>query len=98
MNHHGNEEINYRPSSSISSDSKDSSNNIELNEINNSQLSNDSKKATNLNQDDPFPRDEFSIFGEHIACRMRNITNPKIRLLVQNQIHQLLFSAEMKNN
>ncbi|XP_076034558.1 uncharacterized protein LOC143021153 isoform X2 [Oratosquilla oratoria] len=40
-------------------------------------------------------RDEFDIFGEHIAARLRNISQDQVRLTAQHQIHSALFEAEM---
>ncbi|XP_044745587.1 uncharacterized protein LOC123307368 [Coccinella septempunctata] len=41
-------------------------------------------------------RDEYSIFGEWIACRMRNLQDPRARLTLQFNINNLLFDAEMQ--
>ncbi|XP_018010080.1 uncharacterized protein LOC108667549 isoform X2 [Hyalella azteca] len=40
-------------------------------------------------------RDEFSIFGEHIAARLRKIRDSRIRLLAQHRIHCALFDVEI---
>lgn len=40
-------------------------------------------------------RDDFTIFGEHVACRLRNFRDPYITSRVQNQIHNIIFEAEM---
>ncbi|KAF2358327.1 MADF domain [Trinorchestia longiramus] len=40
-------------------------------------------------------RDEYSIFGEHIACRLRKISDTRTRLLAQDRIHSVLFSIEV---
>ncbi|GBP40885.1 hypothetical protein EVAR_88946_1 [Eumeta japonica] len=40
-------------------------------------------------------RDNFSVFGEYIACRLRNLQDPLTISTVQNQIHNIIFQAEM---
>ncbi|CAK1596286.1 unnamed protein product [Parnassius mnemosyne] len=40
-------------------------------------------------------RDDFTIFGEHIACRLRNLRDPYTIATVQNQIHNIIFQAEI---
>ncbi|XP_066998517.1 cellular tumor antigen p53 [Anabrus simplex] len=42
-------------------------------------------------------RDEFVVFGEHVARKLRNIKNAKVRLLLQHKISNLLFEGEMTN-
>ncbi|CAB3253566.1 unnamed protein product [Arctia plantaginis] len=39
--------------------------------------------------------DEYSLYGEQIAIKLRNLSSPRTRLVVQNKINQLLFKAEM---
>ncbi|KAK9886210.1 hypothetical protein WA026_015727 [Henosepilachna vigintioctopunctata] len=48
-----------------------------------------------LNQESS-SRDEFTIFGELIACRLRKIKNVRTKLTVQFNITNLLFDAEMQ--
>lgn len=40
-------------------------------------------------------RDEFTVFAEHIAIRLKKITDTRTRLVVQHQINNILFEAEM---
>ncbi|CAK1602449.1 unnamed protein product [Parnassius mnemosyne] len=40
-------------------------------------------------------RDDFTVFGEHIACRLRNLRDPYTIATVQNQIHNIIFQAEI---
>ncbi|CAH0730575.1 unnamed protein product, partial [Brenthis ino] len=40
-------------------------------------------------------RDNFSVFGEYIVCRLRNLQDPLTISTVQNQIHNIIFQAEM---
>lgn len=39
--------------------------------------------------------DEYSLYGEQIAIKLRKLSSPRTRLVVQNKINQLLFEAEM---
>ncbi|KAG8309338.1 hypothetical protein J6590_061312 [Homalodisca vitripennis] len=39
--------------------------------------------------------DEYSLYGEQIAIKLRKLPSPRTRLVVQNKINQLLFEAEM---
>jgi hypothetical protein len=39
-------------------------------------------------------RDEFTVFGQHIANRLRNITDAQAQLITQHQINNILFEAE----
>lgn len=40
-------------------------------------------------------RDEFTVFAEHVAIRLKNITDVRARLVAQHQINNILFEAEM---
>lgn len=40
-------------------------------------------------------RDEFTVFAEHVAIRLKNITDVRSRLVAQHQINNILFEAEM---
>ncbi|XP_070150611.1 uncharacterized protein [Polyergus mexicanus] len=40
-------------------------------------------------------RDEFTVFAEHVAIRLKNITDVHARLVAQHQINNILFEAEM---
>lgn len=40
-------------------------------------------------------RDEFTVFAEHVAIRLKNITDARARLVAQHQINNILFEAEM---
>jgi ferric iron reductase protein FhuF len=40
-------------------------------------------------------RDEFTVFGEHIAHRLRNMSDAHTRLLAQHQINDVVFEAEI---
>ncbi|XP_046684498.1 uncharacterized protein LOC124370254 [Homalodisca vitripennis] len=39
--------------------------------------------------------DEYSLYGEQIAIKLRKLPSPRTRLVVQNKINLLLFEAEM---
>lgn len=41
-------------------------------------------------------RDEYTIFGELIACRLRKIRDPRKRLTLQYNMNNLLFDVEMQ--
>ncbi|XP_068236307.1 uncharacterized protein [Palaemon carinicauda] len=41
-------------------------------------------------------RDEYTIFGEYIASRLRKISDMRIKLQLQNQINNMLFETEMR--
>lgn len=40
-------------------------------------------------------RDEHDVFGEHVACQIRNMKNAKNKAIARNQINQILFKIEM---
>ncbi|XP_011866568.1 PREDICTED: uncharacterized protein LOC105561312 isoform X1 [Vollenhovia emeryi] len=40
-------------------------------------------------------RDEFTVFAEHVAIRLKNITDVRARLVAQHQINNILFEAEI---
>lgn len=40
-------------------------------------------------------RDNFTVFGEYIASRLRNLQDPFTISSLQNQIHNIIFQAEM---
>ncbi|XP_020286457.1 uncharacterized protein LOC109856038 isoform X2 [Pseudomyrmex gracilis] len=40
-------------------------------------------------------RDEFTVFAEHVAIRLKNIKDVRARLIAQHQINNILFEAEM---
>ncbi|XP_025988443.1 uncharacterized protein LOC113003395 [Solenopsis invicta] len=40
-------------------------------------------------------RDEFTVFAEHVAIRLKNIIDARARLVAQHQINNILFEAEM---
>ncbi|KAL0119711.1 hypothetical protein PUN28_007864 [Cardiocondyla obscurior] len=40
-------------------------------------------------------RDEFTVFAEHVAIRLKNIRDLRARLVAQHQINNILFEAEM---
>ncbi|XP_011144662.1 uncharacterized protein LOC105186277 [Harpegnathos saltator] len=46
-------------------------------------------------QEIPLGRDEFTIFAEHVAIRLKNITDVRARLVAQHQINNILFEAEI---
>lgn len=39
-------------------------------------------------------KDEYSLFGEQIAIKMRKLSSPYTRFVVQNAINNILFEAE----
>ncbi|KYQ54776.1 hypothetical protein ALC60_06378 [Trachymyrmex zeteki] len=46
-------------------------------------------------QETPSGRDEFTVFAEHVAIRLKNIADVRARLVAQHQINNILFEAEM---
>jgi hypothetical protein len=42
-------------------------------------------------------RDEFSIFGEHVAIKLRNLKDRRLQSVAQFEISSILFQAEMGN-
>ncbi|KAL6268624.1 hypothetical protein P5V15_001758 [Pogonomyrmex californicus] len=40
-------------------------------------------------------RDEFTVFAEHVAIRLKKITDMRARLVAQHQINNILFEAEI---
>jgi hypothetical protein len=47
------------------------------------------------NQFRKFRRDEFTVFGEHIAHRLRSISNTYTHLVAQHQINNIIFETEI---
>lgn len=43
-------------------------------------------------------RDEFTVFGEHVALKLRKLTSNRVRSIVQHKINNLIFEAEMGNS
>ncbi|XP_044760513.1 uncharacterized protein LOC123317941 [Coccinella septempunctata] len=39
--------------------------------------------------------DEFSLYGEQIAIKIRRLSSPRTKFIVQNEINKILFDAEM---
>ncbi|XP_066600541.1 uncharacterized protein [Prorops nasuta] len=67
----------------------------------NRETSNSDKQHTSQNtewkapQENTSGRDEFAVFAEHVAIRLRNITDRRARLVAQHQINNILFEAEI---
>lgn len=40
-------------------------------------------------------RDDYSVFGEHVANKIRKLSNPRTQATVQHLICNMLFDAEM---
>lgn len=40
-------------------------------------------------------RDEFDLYGDQVAIKLRNISSPYAKVTVQNKINTLLMEAEL---
>lgn len=40
-------------------------------------------------------RDEFTIFGEHVAVKVRKLSSDRVKNIAQHKINSLIFEAEM---
>jgi hypothetical protein len=56
----------------------------------------DSEIITNVNTKTT-ARDEFSIFGEHVAFKLRNLKDRRSQSIAQFEISSILFQIEMGN-
>ncbi|XP_077276111.1 uncharacterized protein LOC143904960 isoform X1 [Temnothorax americanus] len=75
--------------------------------LNKGRLTRINRETPNVEKQNPTPapnwqpqeissgRDEFTVFAEHIAIRLKNITDVRARLVAQHQINNILFEAEM---
>ena len=53
-----------------------------------------SSSCKNLKSEESSVKDEFSLFGEYVAQKLRNMSNKKIRLKTTKKINDILFEAE----
>ncbi|XP_024871077.1 uncharacterized protein LOC112454094 isoform X2 [Temnothorax curvispinosus] len=75
--------------------------------LNKGRLTRINRETPNVEKQNPTPapnwqpqeissgRDEFTVFAEHVAIRLKNITDVRARLVAQHQINNILFEAEM---
>lgn len=60
------------------------------------------KYSPDMYYDEPFhkninDKDEFQIFGEFVACKLRSLSSPLVRSTVQHSISDIIYQAELGN-
>ena len=57
------------------------------------QISSALEKTHNTHEHKVTAKDDISLFTDHLASQLRSIRNPETRLILQNDISQLMFKA-----
>ncbi|XP_035230340.1 uncharacterized protein LOC118202289 isoform X2 [Stegodyphus dumicola] len=60
-----------------------------------SSLSKTSLASKKSEDTDVRKKDECDIFGEYIACKLRRISSPRAKSIVEHLINNIIFQAEM---